>query len=67
MQTIEKTSNEVVVEEPSHVATTNETIHIVVNDQVGASVPIKKPVAISQCFRIFLLMFCLGNLDEAMF
>jgi hypothetical protein len=47
MQTIENTSNEVVVEEPSHVATRNERIHIVVNDQVGASVPIKKPIHVA--------------------
>jgi hypothetical protein len=35
------------VEEPSHVATRNETIQIVVNDQVSASVPIKKPIHVA--------------------
>jgi hypothetical protein len=44
MQIIEKTSDKVVVEESSHVATTNEIIHIMVDDQVGASVQIKKPI-----------------------
>jgi hypothetical protein len=44
MQPIEITSDEVVVEEPNHVAITNETICIMVDDQVGASVPIKKPI-----------------------
>lgn len=56
MQTIEKTFDEVVVDEPSHVATRNETIHIVANDQVGASVPIKKPIHVATNESPFDLM-----------
>jgi hypothetical protein len=47
MQIIEKTSDKAVMEESSHVATTNETIHIMVDDQDGANVPIKKPIHVA--------------------